>query len=109
VALFPWQSGSDGRDETAFNPRTDSWQPDNSRRQRHVGLAVAYSVIQYAEASGDELFLADVGIDLVVDVARYFASMAILPLRHPRPSDIVCRIPNFGGGFRAVGPMPAAA
>jgi trehalose/maltose hydrolase-like predicted phosphorylase len=86
-----------------------SWQPDNSRRQRHVGLAVAYSVIQYAEASGDELFLADVGIDLVVDVARYFASMAILPLRHPRPSDIVCRIPNFGGGFRAVGPMPAAA
>lgn len=39
------------------------------------------------------MFLADVGIDLVVDVARYFASMAILALRHPRPSDIVCRIP----------------
>src|SRR5215207_8474430 len=79
-ALFPWQSGSDGRDETPtqlFNPRTRSWQPDNSRRQRHVGLAVAYSIIQYAEASGDESFLADVGIDLVVDVARCFASMAI--------------------------------
>ena len=86
-ALFPWQSGSDGRDETPtqlFNPRTRSWQPDNSRRQRHVGLAVAYSIIQYAEASGDESFLADAGIDLVVDVARCFASMAIYDAQEDR-------------------------
>jgi Glycosyl hydrolase family 65 central catalytic domain len=72
-ALFPRQSGSDGRDETPtrlFNPRTRSWQPDNSRRQRHVGLAVAYGIIKYAEAGGDESFLAAAGIDLVVDVAR---------------------------------------
>jgi trehalose/maltose hydrolase-like predicted phosphorylase len=96
--LFPWPGGSDGRDEAPtqlFNPRTDSWQPDNSRRQRHVGLAVAYSIVQYAEAGGDESFFADVGIDLVVDVARCFASMAILPLRHPRPSDIVRRMPTL--------------
>ena len=55
-ALFPWQSGSDGRDETPvqlFNRRSASWLPDNSRRQRHVGLAIAYSVIQYFEATDD--------------------------------------------------------
>ena len=37
-ALFPWQSGSDGRDETPiqlFNPLSGTWMPDNSRRQRH--------------------------------------------------------------------------
>jgi trehalose/maltose hydrolase-like predicted phosphorylase len=86
-ALFPWQSGSDGRDETPtqlFNPRTRAWQPDNSHRQRHVGLAVAYSIIQYAEASGDESFLAAAGIDLVVDVARCFASMAIYDAQEDR-------------------------
>ena len=41
-AMFPWQSGSDGREETPdalFNPRSGRWMPDNSRRQRHVGLA----------------------------------------------------------------------
>jgi beta-phosphoglucomutase family hydrolase len=79
-ALFPWQSGSDGRDETPgllFNPRTKSWQPDNSRLQRHVGLAIAYSIIEYAEASGDETFLVDNGVDLIVDIVRCFASMAV--------------------------------
>ena len=78
-ALFPWQSGSDGRDETPtllFNPRTNSWQPDNSRLQRHVGLAIAYSIIGYAEASGDETFLVDNGVDLIVEIMRCFASMA---------------------------------
>jgi trehalose/maltose hydrolase-like predicted phosphorylase len=78
-ALFPWQSGGDGRDETPtqlFNPRTNSWQPDHSRLQRHVGLAIAYSIIEYAEASGDETFLADEGVDLIVEIVRCFASMA---------------------------------
>ncbi|GAA1050933.1 hypothetical protein GCM10009569_30520 [Arthrobacter russicus] len=40
-ALFPWQSGSDGREETPnvlYNPRSGRWMPDNSHRQRHVGL-----------------------------------------------------------------------
>ncbi len=46
-AMFPWQSGSDGREETPaelYNLRTGKWMPDNSHRQRHVGLAVAYGV-----------------------------------------------------------------
>jgi trehalose/maltose hydrolase-like predicted phosphorylase len=45
-ALFPWQSGSDGREETLtelFNLRSRRWMPDNSRRQRHAGLAIAYN------------------------------------------------------------------
>jgi trehalose/maltose hydrolase-like predicted phosphorylase/beta-phosphoglucomutase-like phosphatase (HAD superfamily) len=77
-ALFPWQSGSDGREETPtllFNMRTGTWMPDHSRRQRHVGLAIAYSVIQYLEATGDVGFLATIGIELLVDIVRCFASM----------------------------------
>ena len=63
-AMFPWQSGSDGREETPnelYNPRTESWMPDNSHLQRHVGLAVAYSVWQYYQATADLAFLVDVG------------------------------------------------
>jgi trehalose/maltose hydrolase-like predicted phosphorylase len=78
-ALFPWQSGSDGRDETPaqlFNPLTGAWMPDNSRRQRHVGLAIASSVIQYVEASEDWSYLAESGMELIVEIVRCFASMA---------------------------------
>jgi beta-phosphoglucomutase family hydrolase len=79
-AMFPWQSGSDGRDETPkelFNVRNGQWMPDNSHRQRHVGLAVAYSVWQYYEATADKDFLADYGAEIIVEVARLFASMAV--------------------------------
>jgi trehalose/maltose hydrolase-like predicted phosphorylase len=77
-ALFPWQSGSDGREETPqllFNPRSGRWMPDHSRLQRHVGLAVAYNVWRYFEATGDIEFLAGYGADLVVEVARLFAAL----------------------------------
>ncbi len=77
-AMFPWQSGSDGREETPaelYNTRTGQWMPDNSRRQRHVGLAVAYSVWQYYQSTADLAFLADQGAELLVEVARLFTSM----------------------------------
>jgi trehalose/maltose hydrolase-like predicted phosphorylase len=79
-AMFPWQSGSDGRDETPpelFNLRNGQWMPDNSHRQRHVGLAVAYSAWQYYQATGDKGFLEDYGAELIVEVARLFAGMAV--------------------------------
>lgn len=78
-ALFPWQSGSDGREETPdqlFNPRSGRWIPDNSRRQRHVGLAVAYNAWHYYQATGELDFLAQRGAELIVEVARLFASLS---------------------------------
>jgi beta-phosphoglucomutase family hydrolase len=78
-AMFPWQSGSDGRDETPgelFNTRNGQWMSDNSHRQRHVGLAAAYSVWQYYQATGDKGFLEDYGAEILIEIARLFASMA---------------------------------
>lgn len=77
-AMFPWQSGSDGREETPtelWNPRSQMWMPDNSHRQRHVSLAIAYSVLQYFEATQDYTFLSDYGGEMLVEVARFFVSM----------------------------------
>ena len=46
-AMYPWQSGSDGREETDvmyFNPRSGNWIKDDTHLQRHIGAAVAYNV-----------------------------------------------------------------
>lgn len=78
-ALFPWQSGSDGREETPpalHNPRSGRWMRDNSHLQRHVGLAVAYNAWQYYLATGDTGWLARRGADLIIEVARGFAALA---------------------------------
>ncbi|WP_120006589.1 beta-phosphoglucomutase family hydrolase [Nesterenkonia muleiensis] len=78
-AMFPWQAGSDGREETPaelWNPRSQMWMDDNSHRQRHVSLSIAYSVLQYFEATQDYTFLSDYGGEILVEISRFFVSMA---------------------------------
>lgn len=78
-ALFPWQSGSDGREETPewfYNPRSGRWMADNSRRQHHVNLAVAYNVWHYYQVTADVDFLAVYGAELLVEIARFWAAVA---------------------------------
>lgn len=78
-ALFPWQSGSDGREETPsqlYNARSARWMPDHSSRQRHIGLAVAYNAWQHFQATGDRDWLAARGAELIIEVTRMFSSLA---------------------------------
>ncbi|MFI5797887.1 glycoside hydrolase family 65 protein [Streptomyces sp. NPDC051677] len=78
-ALYPWQSGSDGREETQelhLNPRSGRWLPDHSRLQRHIGSAVAYNVWRYCEASGDAEFLHTKGAEMLLQIARFWADSA---------------------------------
>ncbi|MFF7264999.1 glycoside hydrolase family 65 protein [Streptomyces sp. NPDC008159] len=78
-ALYPWQSGSDGREETQelhLNPRSGRWLPDHSRLQRHVGSAIAYNVWQYCEASGDAEFLHTKGAEMLLQISRFWADSA---------------------------------
>jgi trehalose/maltose hydrolase-like predicted phosphorylase len=79
-AMYPWQSGSDGREESQrvhLNPQSGRWLPDTSHLQRHVGLAVAYDVWQYYQATADREFLADHGAEVLLEIARFFAGMAV--------------------------------
>jgi trehalose/maltose hydrolase-like predicted phosphorylase len=79
-ALYPWQSGSDGREETQrlhLNPRSGRWLPDHSRLQHHVGSAIAYNVWQYCEASGDTEFLHTKGAEMLLQIARFWADSAV--------------------------------
>ncbi|MEX1079141.1 MAG: beta-phosphoglucomutase family hydrolase [Homoserinimonas sp.] len=79
-AMFPWQSGVDGREETPtqlYNLRNERWMPDNSHHQRHVGLAIAYGAWKYFETTTDERYLLDQGLELMVEISRFFAGIAI--------------------------------
>ena len=78
-AMFPWQSGSTGAEESQtlhLNPASGRWLPDNSARQRHIGLAVAYNTWRFFEATGDLDFLAMYGAETILDVATFFADLA---------------------------------
>ncbi|MGC0209031.1 glycoside hydrolase family 65 protein [Streptomyces levis] len=78
-ALYPWQSGSDGREETQqlhLNPRSGRWLPDHTHLQHHVGSAIAYNVWQYCEAGGDAEFLHTKGAEMLLQIARFWADSA---------------------------------
>jgi alpha,alpha-trehalase len=78
-AMFPWQSGSNGREESQkvhLNPVSGRWIPDNSHRQRHIGAAIAYNVWNYYQVTADHDFLYFYGAELLLEIARFWASIA---------------------------------
>ena len=78
-AMYPWQT-ADGSDEETqsvhYNPADDSWGPDLSRRQRHVSIAIFYNVWRYVEDTGDRQFLRQYGAEMMLEIARFWASIA---------------------------------
>lgn len=79
-AMYPWQSASDGREESQrlhLNPVSGHWLPDHTDLQRHVGSAVAYNTWQYYQATGDLDFLVGIGAEMLLEIARYWADTAL--------------------------------
>jgi trehalose/maltose hydrolase-like predicted phosphorylase len=77
--MYPWQSGSDGQEETQtlhLNPLSGRWEPDLSRNQRHVGAAIFYAVWHYHLTTNDLDFLRDCGAEMMLEIARFWASIA---------------------------------
>jgi alpha,alpha-trehalase len=78
-AMFPWQSGSDGYEESQevhLNPESGRWIPDNTHLQRHVNAAIAYNVWQYYQVTGDMEFLSFYGAEMILEIARFWADLA---------------------------------
>jgi trehalose/maltose hydrolase-like predicted phosphorylase/phosphoglycolate phosphatase-like HAD superfamily hydrolase len=77
-AMFPWQSGSNGREETQrlhLNPKSGRWLPDNTHLQRHVNIAIAYNVWQHYMVTGSNAFLRFTGAELLIEIARFWSSI----------------------------------
>jgi beta-phosphoglucomutase family hydrolase len=80
-AMFPWQSGSNGREETQvihLNPVSGEWGADHSSLQRHVSLAIAYNIWQYYHITGDMPFMEEYGAELLFEICRFWASKSKL-------------------------------
>ena len=78
-AMFPWQSGSEGTEESQLvhlNPLSGHWEPDLSHNQRHVSAAIFYNVWNYVQATHDLEFLDGYGAEMMLEIARFWASIA---------------------------------
>jgi beta-phosphoglucomutase family hydrolase len=78
-AMYPWQSGSDGREETQIvhlNPVSGEWGDDYSSLQRHVSLAIAYNIWNYYWITMDDDFMAAEGGEMMLEICRFWASKA---------------------------------
>lgn len=78
-AMFPWQSGLDGTEQSQelhLNPISGEWKEDHSRLQRHVSLAIAYNVWQYWHNTHDLAFMKDYGLELMLEIAHFWQSLA---------------------------------
>ena len=52
----------------------DGGFPTIVRCKRHVNIAIAYNVWQYYQATLDTEFLSSYGAEMVLDIARFWAS-----------------------------------
>ncbi|MGM0528709.1 MAG: HAD-IA family hydrolase [Bacteroidota bacterium] len=76
-AMYPWQSGSDGREETQvvhLNPISGKWGEDYSHLQRHISLAIAYNLCNYYRISGDKKFMLTYGAEVLFEICRFWES-----------------------------------
>jgi trehalose/maltose hydrolase-like predicted phosphorylase len=78
-AMYPWQSGSDGKEETQIvhlNPRSGRWDRDLSHNQRHINAAIFYNIWRYHQATEDSEFLLGHGAEMMLEIARFWSSFA---------------------------------
>ncbi len=79
-AMYPWQSGSNGREESQtvhLNPLSGGWIPDRTRLQRHVNSAVAWNIWQYYQHTEDSEFLNYFGAEMFLEIAKFWSSKAV--------------------------------
>lgn len=78
-AMYPWRSASSGHEVTPQHQKnllSGKWIPDYTHLQRHVGSAIACNIWRYYLATGDSAFLADSGAEMMLEIARFWASVA---------------------------------
>lgn len=78
-AMFPWRSASTGHEATPqfqFNLLSGRWMLDHTDLQRHINVIIACNLWRYYNFTDDLAFLADYGAEMMVEIARFWASIA---------------------------------
>jgi trehalose/maltose hydrolase-like predicted phosphorylase len=78
-AMFPWRSASSGQEAAPryqLNLLSGRWMEDHTRLERHVGAAIAFNIWQYYLATGDRDFMREHGTEMLLEIARFWVSIA---------------------------------
>jgi trehalose/maltose hydrolase-like predicted phosphorylase len=59
-----------------LNPTSGRWLPDHPHLQRHVNIAIAHNVWQHYMVTGSIGFLRFTDAELLIEIARFWASLA---------------------------------
>lgn len=76
-ARFPWESAADGRDVTPQEGTTLNGEVVpilTGDLEEHIVADVAWAVVRYFEWTGDHQFMTSMGVTLLAETARYWAS-----------------------------------
>lgn len=79
-ALYPWEAGARGEPAaptTRLDQDSGEWAPDPARLQRHISSGIAIAIHRYVQATGDDRFLSTHGIEMLIEIARFWASAAV--------------------------------
>lgn len=80
-AMYPWQSGSNGEEESQIlhrNPLSGNWIPDSTLLQRHINATILYNIWQYFQTTNDKEFLSLFGIEMALEISHFWVSALTL-------------------------------
>ena len=78
-AAFAWESADTGEDVTPayyFTARGERKDTRTGEEEHHLNADIGFAVWRYWQATGDEAYLLEEGAELLVELARFWASRA---------------------------------
>ena len=78
-ALYPWESADKGVETTppyGFGPDGEIVPILSGFMEHHISADVAWAVWEYWKATGDDAFMAAMGVEMMLETARFWASRA---------------------------------
>jgi kojibiose phosphorylase len=76
-ALFPWESADRGVETTppyGFGPDGEMIPILSGLMEHHISADVAWGVWEYWKATGDDEFMVSMGVEILLETARFWAS-----------------------------------
>jgi trehalose/maltose hydrolase-like predicted phosphorylase len=80
-ALYAWESTDSGEETTppfVNVPGLGRQAVLTGIEEHHLAADIACAIVQYRQATGDDQFFRDYGAEMLLDIARFWASRAIL-------------------------------
>jgi kojibiose phosphorylase len=78
-ALYPWESADKGIETTppyGYGPSGEQVPILSGLMEHHISADVAWAVWEYWKATGDDGFMASMGVEMLLETARFWVSRA---------------------------------